>query len=94
MKDASEPITGNLAERIAFLIGQGLEERKQIVHDTRKTYAMRSKFIHHGQKIEDVEVFERFLHNAWTAISSLVSLRDQVKTRQELITILEDRKLS
>jgi hypothetical protein len=94
LKDASEPIQGNLGERMAFLVGASLEARKNIVSTVRKTYAMRSKFIHHGQGIDDLEVFDAFLFNAWSCFSKLLELRDRFKTRLELIGKLDEMKLS
>ncbi len=41
LKNANEPILGNLAERMAFLIGASLEDRKKIVSLVKKTYAQR-----------------------------------------------------
>ncbi len=94
LKDAGEPIQGNLGERMAFLIGRSLDSRKSIVSLVKKTYAMRSKFIHHGQGIDDLEVFDAFLFNAWSCFGRLLELRDQFNTRLELIGRLDEMKLS
>ena len=94
LKDASEPIQGNLGERMAFLVGASLDARKNIVSTVKKTYAMRSKFIHHGQGIDDLEVFDAFLFNAWSSFVKLLELRDRFKTRLELIGKLDEMKLS
>jgi hypothetical protein len=79
---------------MAFLAGASLEARKNIVSIVRKTYAMRSKFIHHGQGIDDLEVFDAFLFNAWSCFSKLLELRDRFKARLELIGKLDEMKLS
>jgi hypothetical protein len=94
LKDASEPIQGNLAERMAFLIGPTLDDRKAIVSDVKKTYGMRSKFIHHGQGMDDLLVYDRFLMHAWSTMYRLLQLRNSYKTRQDLINALDELKLS
>ena len=94
LKDASEPIQGNLGERMAFIIGNTLDERRDIVTTVKKTYGMRSGFIHHGQSLDDIEVFERFLGYAWACLLQLLRLRDRITTRIELLAELDDMKLS
>jgi Apea-like HEPN len=94
LKDSSEPIQGNLGERMAFLIGTSLPERQEIVRTVKKIYAMRSKFIHHGQSIDDLEVFDRFLLYAWSSFLRLLNLRDHFKTRMDLLAKLDEMKLS
>jgi hypothetical protein len=94
LKDSSEPIQGNLAERLAFIIGSTLEERRDIVTTVKKTYGMRSGFIHHGESPDDIELFERFLGHAWACMLELLRLRDKVTTRLELLAKLDDMKLS
>ena len=94
LKDSSEPIQGNLGERMAFLIGNSLPERQEIVRTVRKTYAMRSEFIHCGQSIDDLEIFDRFLLYAWSTFLKLLQVRDQFKTRLDLLAKLDEMKLS
>jgi hypothetical protein len=94
LKDSSEPIQGNLGERMAFLVGGSLEERKKIVSAVKKTYAMRSKFIHHGQSIDDLEIFDTFLFYAWSSFLKMINLRDTFAGRLDLLAKLDEMKLS
>jgi hypothetical protein len=94
LKDSSEPIQGNLGERMAFIIGSTLEERREIVRTVKKTYGMRSEFIHHGQSPDDIEIFQRFLGYAWSCLLQLLRLRDKFTSRIELLGQLDDMKLS
>jgi hypothetical protein len=48
-----------------FLVGENLEERKKIVESTKKTYGLRSRFVHHGSPIEDLNTLDEFLFYAW-----------------------------
>jgi hypothetical protein len=94
LRDGSEAIQGNLAERLAFLVGPTLEERKQIVETTRTVYKLRSNFVHHGKAVEEVEALERFLSYAWNALAALIANVDRYATRGDLISYLNDRRLA
>jgi hypothetical protein len=94
LRDSSEPIQGNLAERLAFLCGETLEERKEIVAITKKAYALRSQFVHHGRGIEDVDALDKFLLIAWQALANLISNFKNFARREDLISYLNDRRLA
>ncbi len=46
-----DPITQNVAEGAALLIGKNVEEKKAIIEDIRKLYSLRSSLSHHGKGI-------------------------------------------
>ena len=94
LRDGSEAIQGNLAERLAFLAGPTLDERKKIVEITRTVYGLRSNFVHHGKAVEEVEALERFLDYAWKALASVLTEVDKFKSRGDLISYLNDRRLA
>jgi hypothetical protein len=90
----NEPIQQNLGERIAFLIGQSPQGRKDIVKNIREVYRIRSAFVHHGQTARHVGIVDQFLVNAWTTFSRLMDLSILYKTKEALIGAIEDRKMS
>ncbi len=94
LRNDSEPIQSNLADRLAFLVGNTLEERKEIVAATRKTYALRSKFVHHARAIEDETLVDKFLDYAWQALANILVSLDKFESRENLISWLNDRKLT
>jgi hypothetical protein len=94
VKDSSEPIQGNLAERMAFLAGASLDDRKLIVSIVKKTYGMRSKFVHHGRTLEDRATLEKFLEIAWNTFAVLINNRDVFTSRLDLINKLDERRLT
>lgn len=96
LKDSNEPIQKNLGERMAFIIGNSLEQRKQIVTNVEDFYRIRSRLIHHGQEAgtKGMEVIDRFFFNVWWTLRHLVADVDKYKTKEELLSVLEDRKLS
>jgi Apea-like HEPN len=96
LKDSNEPIQKNLAERMAFIIGQDLPQRKEIVNNVEAFYRVRSGLFHHGENVQsgDLEVIDKFFRNVWTCFSSLLNSIDSIKTKNALIARLEDRKLN
>ena len=94
LKDSSEPITHNLSDRIAFLVGRDLQQRRNIVQSVKEAYKLRSSFIHHGASIESLEILQKFMQIAWYVVLALIDSTRQLKTRQELLDGLDDKRLS
>jgi hypothetical protein len=96
LKNASEPIQKDLGERMAFLIGQTLEERKKIVRNVDDFYKIRSGLIHHGREVLDAEkdIVDSFFFNVWFCLTRMVAQVDQFNTRNDMFEMLENRKLS
>jgi len=96
LKDSHEPIQKNLGERMAFLIGSNLAERKDVVSNVEAFYDIRSRFVHHGREVSstDTEIVDKFFVNAWFCLTRLLPQVSQYATKSFLIDTLEDRKLS
>ncbi|MGI8770252.1 MAG: hypothetical protein ACR2JE_02330 [Acidobacteriaceae bacterium] len=96
LKDSHEPIQKNLGERMAFLIGSTLEERRDVIKNVEDFYNIRSGLIHHGRDIrdQDKEIIDKFFFNVWFSFSRLLAQVDQYQTRNEMLTTLENIKLS
>ena len=94
LRDSNEPIQKNLGERMAFLIGQSVQQRKDIVKNIDEVYRIRSAFVHHGQTARHVETVDRFLVNAWATMSRLLDFVPRFRTKAALIGALDDQKMS
>jgi Apea-like HEPN len=94
LRNSNEPIGQNIGERMAFLIGNSLETRKAVVANVDEVYRLRSSFLHHGNSISNLEVLSTFMLNAWSCFVDLLGNADHFQTKDELISALEDRKLS
>jgi hypothetical protein len=94
LKDANEPISKNIGERMAFLVGDSVEERRAVVRNVDAAYRIRSKFIHHGESAEDSDVVEQFCAYAWQSFHALLHQVDAFTTKAALIEALEHRKLA
>jgi len=96
LRNSNEPIQKNLGERMAFIIGKDLADRKRIVQEADEFYLIRSGLIHHGQEASgaDLEKIDRFFFNVWWTFRHLLTSVDQYQTKAQMLSVLEDRKLS
>jgi len=96
LRNSNEPIQKNLGERLAFLLGQSVEERKSVIKNVDDFYALRSALIHHGKEIEDdqKDIVDEFFVNVWLSFVALMRNGDQWKTRNDMFVALEERKLA
>jgi hypothetical protein len=93
LKSENEPIMQNIGERIAFFITNKGEERKEIIERVKRIYALRSKFIHHGQNIDDIQALQKFMLDTWRFFQSLILNIKRFKTKEEFIAKIEEVKL-
>lgn len=94
VRNSTEPLQDNISVRLAFLVGRSLKEREAIVANVKAAYAMRSQFVHHGTRNPNLEAARPFLELAHTAIFNILRNTDKVQSKDQLIAILERRKLS
>jgi hypothetical protein len=94
VRDETEPIQQNLAERLAFTVGSNLAVRKAIIKATKRAYGLRSGFMHHGTEIDDVRAMEEFMLHAFAFFATALGAVDQFPTRIAFLDALEARKLS
>ena len=96
LRNASEPIQKNLGERMAFLIGQSVDERRNVIKNVDAFYGIRSRLIHHGKEIQDHQrdVVDEFFVNVWFSFVVLMRRASKWITRDEMFLALEEQKLS
>jgi hypothetical protein len=96
LRNASEPIQKNLGERLAFLLGRNVDERKTIIKNVDDFYGLRSGLIHHGKEVEESQkdIVDEFFVNVWLSFVTLMRSGDRWKTRNDMFVALEERKLS
>jgi hypothetical protein len=97
LKSGSEPIAENISFRMAFAIGNTLEERKHIVEITRSAYNLRSAYVHHlkpVERFEDLNTLRVFMEYAWVFFLTLGKSVSEYRDKVTFLTKLDDRKLS
>jgi len=94
LRGENEPLAKNVGERLAFLIGESKEKRIAVKNNIVEIYSHRSGFIHHGRSIKDLDLLSTFMLNAWTCFNVLLVYMDRYQTKDQLIRLLEDRKMA
>jgi hypothetical protein len=97
LRDSSEAIMDNISERMAFFAGSTVAERKAIISNVKKTYGLRSSYIHHGRDIgiDDIATLEEFMVTAWRCLQALIeNAANDNATKAKFMETLEERKLS
>jgi hypothetical protein len=94
LRNDTEPIQQNVGERMAFIIANTGEARRAVIRNLKSAYALRSKFVHHGHTIDELETVRTFMVNTWTLFTSLAKNSSSFDTREQLIDYLEEMKLA
>lgn len=94
LRDPYEPIQQNLSERIAFLCGSSVQERREIIATLKQCYALRSGFLHHALSSDDTELMARGMLLLWCALRNAIMSIDRFATREELLAHIDDLRLS
>jgi len=93
MRNDNEPIQSKLGPRVALLTKPGLEGRKQAIHDLADGYRLRSAFVHHGVRPDDVQIANRLLQLCWDAVSSVMYATRKFNSKDALLNHLDDELL-
>jgi hypothetical protein len=92
LRNTSEPVQKNIAERMAFIVKKTVDERKRIVRIVEEIYKIRSSFLHHGQRIKESEVIEEFMVCAWTSFVVLILDSEKFPTRDSMFDAIDNMK--
>lgn len=79
---------------MAFLIGQTVEARRDIISSYKVAYGLRSGAVHHGRLVTDEDTLETFLPNTWHTLNKLTTEADKFPTKQAMIESVDDIKFS
>lgn len=93
LRSASEPIQQNVAERIAFSTTSSPVQRSEIIENFRKSYKMRSQYVHHRLTATDVTVLDRSFENIRAALAQAVVNIKNFKTKDEYLSAIDKVKL-
>src|SRR5262249_20371022 len=92
LRNPTEPLQQNLAERIAFLLFKQAEARWETVRNVRKVYDMRSKYIHHRVSLGDERELEMFVRNANFTLSQALKYSTLFTARADFISAIDQIK--
>lgn len=93
LNDASEPITQNVGDRMAYLIASP-KRRQEVVQNVKEIYKLRSSYIHHGKNIsyEDGERVKKFMLNSWQVNQFLIHNINKFENKIKFIEYIDGIK--
>jgi len=90
LKNKSERIKDNLSRRFAALLADNDDARKKLAEMVKGIYKSRSNFIHHAEKVHDLELLAAFMRDAWCLlIRVLYELGDKYTSKNEFISAID-----
>lgn len=90
LKNKSERIKENLSRRFATLLADSDGSRLVLEQRVRDIYKSRSNFIHHAEKVHDMELLTYFMKDAWCVlIRVLCEIADKYATKNEFISAID-----
>lgn len=90
LRNETEPITDNIAERLAYLAARDLPSRLEVRASVKKAYSVRSRFVHHGKR-EDEDLSKFFL-NAWAGMIQLAGVAGKYATKADFLASIDNYK--
>ncbi len=94
LRNDTEPIQQNVGERMAFIIANTEEKRRAAIRNLKGAYMPRSRFVHHGHTIDELETVRAFMLDAWVLFLELAKTSRGFDTKEQLIDHLEAMKLT
>lgn len=94
LRNSQEMVQQNVAERFAFLSADEAPDRIECAKNLKDAYGLRSRYLHHGHKPQDVVVLESFFPRAWEFFLRLPEMHKAYRDKEELVADIERRKFS
>jgi hypothetical protein len=94
LRNSNEPIQQNVGERVAFIIGRTVIERRSVIRSLKDAYAFRSSFVHHGRTIDEIEFVRGFMATVWALFANLIHMARGLETKEQLIESIDEMRLS
>ena len=94
LKNDTEPIQQNIADRMAFVLGNSVSERRSIVSLVKACYGLRSRFLHHGQTMSDLENLRKFMMYSWALFLHFLRSHEEFASKDEMLERIEERKFA
>lgn len=96
LRDSGEYIQDAISFRMAYMQPVSVEQRRAIISNVKKTYALRSAFVHHGQSVsvDNLATLEEFMKNTWLSLHALINYVVTDITKEKFFEQLENRRLA
>ncbi len=94
IRNSSESIVRNLAERLAIFAYDTLDDRIVALKDIKRGYSLRSRFVHHGKEIAEEREVTKFARHGVRFFCRLAQNRECFSTKSALLEHVDRMKLS
>lgn len=94
LRNENEPIQAKLGQRMAMLTAPDLASRKAAVKRLQAGYRLRSAFVHHGVKPDDVREANEVLLLCWDTLQTVALNTQKFQSRQALLDSVDDALLT
>ena len=94
IKSANEPLVQSLRDRMAIVMGTDPTKRRLISELVSKIYSIRSRFVHRGSPVKELELMEKFALETWALFLFLLANHDKWKTKLEFLGAIENNQFS
>ena len=92
LKDASEAIQQNVAERIAFLTKRSVADRVKLIQGFKQAYKLRSRYVHHGLDLDDRSELESFQMNVFEAFYAVMNQAKRYDQLSNFLSAIDEVK--
>lgn len=89
LKNTSEPIQHSIGLRLAFLSSLRPQQRKSVIDLVREAYEIRSSYIHHGKKRQDIDLLRNIQMTIWSVLRKCIRNRSQFQNQAQLLDFVE-----
>ena len=79
---------------MAFLIAEDVEKRKAVIRSLKAAYSLRSRFVRHGNTIDELETVRNLMLDTWLLFLELAKASRRFDTKEQFIDHLEAMKLA
>jgi len=92
--DGEETTVEKFADRLAYLLSNNGDDRKNIHRTAKRLYDVRSKIVHAGFEAVEKQQYQEMEHFALSALVATAKLLGEIDTHEKLRSMLHDRKLA
>ncbi len=90
--DPNDKISNTIAEGVAFVLGNGQKERRQLKKKIKDLYDKRSRVSHGGHSAIPTSDLEALRRITGDFLSQMIQRMDEFRTRNDLDEWIEDQK--
>ena len=92
LKTDTEPIQHNLSDRFSIFYGKDINEKKKLIKIIKEIYAIRSRYLHHGQSKSELDLISNFLWHVRLFYLRLLHLTESYTSKEQFLTSIDDQK--